>query len=290
MLLADLLQLMRRLGASDGVVRTAVSRLAKDGVLQGRRAGRQSAYALTPAADAEFREAVPLIYGSGGPAWDGRLHLAFPEPGADRSGLEAAGYALLAPGVLVSPSPAPGSVLGSVPGLGASGPASAMRQLAARAWPLARLAEAFTTYADLMRPLWPVPGARSLGRHGDPNRGDPCLAPDRVARPAAAGRTAAGRLARPRGPAAMHRHLRRGRSGIRSVAGCRFGRRNRPAARSGPARPLRAGTANDNALSRGRGRALPDVSPTSGGGKRPSAPAWSRAPTGSRFRRRSARR
>ncbi len=156
--LADLLLLMRRLGASDGVVRTAVSRLAKDGVLQGRRAGRRSAYALTPAADAEFRNAVPLIYGSGSPEWDGRLHLAFPEPGADRSGLDAAGYALLAPGVLVSPWPAPDSV----PALGASGPAEAMRQLAARAWPLGRLADALTTFADVMRPLWPVPRLEPL--------------------------------------------------------------------------------------------------------------------------------
>ena len=162
LLLADLLQLMRRLGASDGVVRTAVSRLAKDGVLQGRRAGRRAPTRSPRLPTPSSATAVPLIYGSGGPAWDGRLHLAFPEPGADRSGLDAAGYALLAPGVLVSPLPAPGSVLGSVPGLGASGPASAMRQLAARAWPLARLAEAFTSYADLMRPLWPVPALDPL--------------------------------------------------------------------------------------------------------------------------------
>lgn len=156
--LADLLQLMRRLGASDGVVRTAVSRLSKDGVLHGRRAGRRSAYALTPAADAEFRKAVPLIYGSGCQEWDGRLHLAFPEPGTDRSGLDAAGYALLAPGVLVSPWPAPGSV----PALGASGPADTMRQLAARAWPLGPLADALTMFADAMRPLWPVPALEPL--------------------------------------------------------------------------------------------------------------------------------
>lgn len=151
--LADLLVLMRRLGAGDGVVRTAVSRLAKDGVLQGRRAGRHSAYALTPRAAAEFAAAVPQIYGCGRHSWDGRLHLAFPESGADRSALEAAGFALLAPGILVSPSPVPDATLA----LEATGPDSTVAQLAARAWPVQRLGELFEGFTGLFAAMLPVP-------------------------------------------------------------------------------------------------------------------------------------
>lgn len=132
--LPDLLVLMRRLGSNDGVVRTAVSRLARDGVLQGRRVGRNSAYALTEAARAEFLAAVPRIYGAPPGDWDGRLHVVFPEPGADRTALEAGGFALLAPGVLIGPAPPPAGVP-TVAGVAAPGTA---RLLAARAWPLQR--------------------------------------------------------------------------------------------------------------------------------------------------------
>ena len=156
--LADLLTLMRRLGAGDGMVRTAVSRLAKDGVLQGRRAGRHSAYALTARAAAEFAAAVPRIYGRGRLEWDGRLHLAFPEPGADRSLLDAAGYALLAPGVLVSPWPPPDAT----PTLDAGGPADTLQHFAARAWPLVRLGELYGAFIDRFAALLPVPSLSPL--------------------------------------------------------------------------------------------------------------------------------
>lgn len=142
--LPDLLALMRRLGANDGVVRTAVSRLARDGVLEGRRAGRNSAYALTPASWTEFLAAVPRIYGASPGGWDGRLHLAFPEPGDDRTALEARGFALLAPGVLIGPGAAPSSVP-TVEGRAEPGTA---RVLANRAWPLQATEARYRTFLE----------------------------------------------------------------------------------------------------------------------------------------------
>ena len=156
--LADLLALMARLGAPNGVVRTAVSRLAKDGLVEGRRVGRRSAYALTSRGRTEFRAAIPQIYGTGRPNWDGHLRLAFPEPGTDRTPLDQAGFALIAPGVLLSPNPAPpGS-----PSLNASGPVETLQRLAARAWPLASLGEHYKAFAANFAPLHPVPPTTPL--------------------------------------------------------------------------------------------------------------------------------
>ncbi len=156
--LSDLLALMHRLGAAEGVVRTAVSRLAADGLLTGRRSGRRSSYALTERGEAEFRAAIPNIYGVPHPAWDGHLHLAFPQPGADRIALEQAGYPMLAPGVLVSPAPIPTSA----PTLLASGPAEALHDLVSRAWPIDRLAHDYVGFVALIEPLEPVPALEPL--------------------------------------------------------------------------------------------------------------------------------
>ena len=156
--LSDLLTLTRRLGAPEGVVRTAVSRLARNGLLHGRRTGRRSAYALTERGETEFRAAIPRIYGGPDPAWDGRLRLAFPTPGADRAALEAAGYASLVPGVMLSPAATPTDI----PVLEAAGPPATLQRLAARTWPLARLADDYAQFSTLMAPLSPVPPADPL--------------------------------------------------------------------------------------------------------------------------------
>ena len=156
--LADLLVLMERLGAAEGVVRTAVSRMARDGVLEGRRRGRRSAYALTASAAAAFRVAGARIYGRDERVWDGRLRLAFPDAGADRGALEAAGFAVMAPGVLVSPWGAPDGVAW----LEAGGPDGMARQLAARAWPLERLGEQYSAFGALFGALLPVPEVEPL--------------------------------------------------------------------------------------------------------------------------------
>lgn len=147
--LPDLLALMRRLGANDGVVRTAVSRLARDGVLEGRRTGRNSAYALTRTARTEFLAAVPRIYGAAPGDWDGTLHLAFPEPGTDRACLEASGFALLAPGVLIGPR-APRQPVHTIAGITEPGTAQV---LAMRAWPLQHSEARYRTFLDAFTPF-----------------------------------------------------------------------------------------------------------------------------------------
>lgn len=145
---SDLLRLMHRFALSDSVVRTALSRLAADGTLIAARHGRRSAYALTPRAEAQFRAAIPCIYGPLCPPWDGDFHLAFPEPGADRTPLDQAGFALLAPGVLIAPVTA-----STMPTLRANGSPALMRELAARAWSLEDIRARYTSFIDTFTPL-----------------------------------------------------------------------------------------------------------------------------------------
>ena len=116
-------------------------------------AGRRSAYALTLEGQREFLMAAPRIYGAPPTEWDGRLRLAFPDAGADRSGLDAAGFALLAPGVLVGPGEAPAGVAA----LTAEGSAATLRMLAERAWPLERLREAYVRFSETFGDLSPGP-------------------------------------------------------------------------------------------------------------------------------------
>lgn len=147
--LAMLLALFRAMGVGEGVVRTACSRLARNGWLARRRAGRLSFYRLGPRGLAEFGAAEARIYGSLDRPWDGKLRLAFPQAGEDRSALDAAGFAPAAPGVLASPGPAPPGVLALL----AEGDADAVRAFAARVWPIERLGEAYSRFVARFAPL-----------------------------------------------------------------------------------------------------------------------------------------
>ena len=149
--MADLLVLMRRLGASEGVVRTAVSRLTRDGWLDRHRAGRNSFYRFSAQHEAEFASASPRIYHRPAPGWNGELLIAWPEPGLVRTQLEAAGWASCAPGVLIAPglTPVPDHVLH----LRASGNADAVRSLAGRAWLLADIDARYARFLEVLAPL-----------------------------------------------------------------------------------------------------------------------------------------
>ena len=153
--LADLIQLLAGLAIGPGVVRTAISRLAADGWLEAARQGRISFYRLTARSRAEFAAAEPRIYGKLERPWDGKLRLAFPAQGADRTHLETAGFAVLAPGVLASPDPAPEPLH-----LLATGEPAALRAIAARAWPIDELAPLYADYIARFAPL--APGAARL--------------------------------------------------------------------------------------------------------------------------------
>ncbi len=156
--LASLLELMAALGANGGVVRTAVSRLTRDGWLEGRRDGRRSFYRLSRRGELESAKAGPRIYGPLDSPWGGQLRLAFAEAGVERTMLEQAGYALLAPGVLTAPDTAltPPPV---IPALLSHGTPEAMRALAARAWPVTRIGEGYSGFVNVFASL----GGRTAG-------------------------------------------------------------------------------------------------------------------------------
>ena len=150
--LASLLELMAALGANGGVVRTAMSRLARDGWLESHRDGRRSFYRLSRRGELESAKAGPRIYGPLDSPWNGQLSLAFAEAGVERTMLEQAGYALLAPGVLAAPdtalTPPPG-----IPALLSHGTPESLRALAARAWPVTQVGEGYSGFVDLFASL-----------------------------------------------------------------------------------------------------------------------------------------
>lgn len=151
--LASLIDTMALFRIESGLVRTAMSRLAADGLFDRSKAGRNAFYRLSSRGRVEFDEASRRIYRDGPRAWDGTFTLAV-APGQDersaaRERYARAGFAALAPGTFVTPGPAvtSGSDDSSFV-FSATLPQDEARRLAASAWTLAPLGEhyaAFTT-------------------------------------------------------------------------------------------------------------------------------------------------
>lgn len=149
---ASLLAVMSAMGIGEGVVRTALSRLAADGWLERRRIGRHGFYRLAAKGAAAFADATRRIYGPARAGAEAGLVLVVLGPDAARvearAALEAAGFGGLAPGVFVAPAATAvpnlsGALrLEAVPAPG-DGPA-----LAALAWPLAELGERYRRFLD----------------------------------------------------------------------------------------------------------------------------------------------
>ncbi len=78
--LGSLIALAAPFGLNERLVRTAATRLAKDGWLEGRRAGKLSEYRLSPDGRARFAEATKRIYGGPDTAWSGRWTLVVLPP------------------------------------------------------------------------------------------------------------------------------------------------------------------------------------------------------------------
>lgn len=70
--LGSLIELARPFGLNERLVRTAAARLAKDGWLEGHRAGKRSEYRLSPDGRERFAEATKRIYSQPDSAWSGR--------------------------------------------------------------------------------------------------------------------------------------------------------------------------------------------------------------------------
>lgn len=149
--LPALLTLMRRLGFTDGVVRTALSRLTADGWLDRIRTGRMSFYRLAARGLQEISVATPRIYGPLSRPWNGQLRIVLADAGTDRIKLDHAGYALVAPGVLIAPDYA--AVPSDVLYLLAGGEPEAVRSVAGRVWPLSTLAATYSAFVEQFTPM-----------------------------------------------------------------------------------------------------------------------------------------
>lgn len=164
--MGTLIELCARVGISETLVRTAVSRLVAAGRLEGTRKGRRSYYRLTEAAGSEFAEAAERIFTSSPPRTAWRFVL-----GQDASSdLAGRGFVALAAGVLFGPDDG-----GPVPGIAFRASwqqdADGLRALAAAQWRLAERAaeiEAFSARFGALEPLLaagpPDPGSALLAR------------------------------------------------------------------------------------------------------------------------------
>ena len=98
-------------GGNDGVVRTAMSRLAADGWLERNKVGRNSFYRLVQRERLTFDIATKHIYGPPASDWTGRFELLLIANGGDRDAareaLKNAGFGSPLPGVWVAPSGVP---------------------------------------------------------------------------------------------------------------------------------------------------------------------------------------
>ncbi|MEP9375595.1 phenylacetic acid degradation operon negative regulatory protein PaaX [Aquabacter sp. CN5-332] len=151
--LGTLSAFFRALDISDGVVRTAMSRLASDGWLERTKVGRNSYYRLAEKGRETFQQATSHIYSQNAPAWAGHFDMLLAENGA-RGALEAAGFGSPAPGVWIAPGgvPVPVEADGALR-LRAGGDDAANRALAARAWALEATGEAYARFLDAFSPL-----------------------------------------------------------------------------------------------------------------------------------------
>ncbi|MDC7986074.1 phenylacetic acid degradation operon negative regulatory protein PaaX [Rhodoplanes sp. TEM] len=155
--LGTLLMFFRELGIAEGVVRTAMSRLAADGWLERHKAGRNSFYRLADKGRETFAAATRHIYAAQPPAFTGHLDLVLlangPGRDAARAALDEAGWGSPSAGVFVAPGwPLPAAARGELI-LQATGSEAVLRDLAARSWPLDATADAYHGFVDTFSPL-----------------------------------------------------------------------------------------------------------------------------------------
>ncbi|MHB1431437.1 MAG: PaaX family transcriptional regulator, partial [Streptosporangiaceae bacterium] len=158
---AALVRLLVPMGISAPAVRTAVSRMVRQGWLEPVRLPGGPGYRLTPRAVSRLARAGDRIYATGLPGWDGRWHVIVIErigERARRERLRAAlgylGYACVDGSTWVSPRPSP-----ELDALLAAEQVRAERfmadydgddrGLASRAWDIDGLARAYRRWLDL---------------------------------------------------------------------------------------------------------------------------------------------
>lgn len=145
--LGSLTEIMALFRIDAGHVRTAMSRLTTDGWLERVRIGRNSYYRLSKRGEGSFTAATRRIYFPQSATFDGKVTLALlgsdaSDRGSIRSALEEAGFAALSPTSYVAVGAK--SDLPRLTGVHVlTAEASEARTLAAAAWKLDQLAQAY---------------------------------------------------------------------------------------------------------------------------------------------------
>ncbi|PPJ48425.1 PaaX family transcriptional regulator [Rhizobium sp. KAs_5_22] len=149
--MGTLVEICARLGISETLVRTAVSRLVAAEQLVGERDGRRSYYRLASGARTEFAAAARLLYG---PPADADGFLIHHAPGLSDEMIRRAGLGRMGPDLYLRPNHP-----GSVPFLGLTFRAEVMKDgvlladYAATLWNLQSFADEYRAMIDLFSPL-----------------------------------------------------------------------------------------------------------------------------------------
>jgi phenylacetic acid degradation operon negative regulatory protein len=169
---AALVKLLAPVGIAAPAVRTAVSRMVRQGWLHPLRLVSGPGYLLTPKAARRLDEAAGRIHRGGRNGWDGRFDLVLldaPLAARDAKRLTFLGYGMVSDLVWVAIRPADevdAVLTGAAAGYqrftaghaaGSAGPA----ELAGRAWDLPGLAADYAEFLDRQRPLVTAINARS---------------------------------------------------------------------------------------------------------------------------------
>ena len=156
--LGTLLEFFEQLDIDASVVRTAMSRLAADGLFERNKVGRKSFYRLVKSERQTFDIATRHIYGPPASDWTGRFELLLIGNGEDRDAsreaLKNAGFGSPLPGVWVAPSgvPVPDEAAGAIR-LEVSAEDDSGRRLLSESWPLDRTADAYQKFMKSFEPL-----------------------------------------------------------------------------------------------------------------------------------------
>jgi phenylacetic acid degradation operon negative regulatory protein len=169
---AALVKLLAPVGIAPPAVRTAVSRMVRQGWLHPMRLVSGPGYLLTPKAARRLDEAAARIYRTGRNGWDGRFDLLLtygPVPRREAKRLTFLGYGMVGEFAWVAPraSDEAEAVLADA-GIGyerfsashAAGSAGAAA-LVGRAWDLTEIGKAYEDFVETQRPIVTAINARS---------------------------------------------------------------------------------------------------------------------------------
>lgn len=156
--LGTLLAFFKGMGVGENVVRSAVSRLTAEDWLIRTKVGRNSFYHLAARGQDTFAQAARKIYHQPRQSWNGAFEALLVEaPVRDSvaTALEQAGFGMPMPGLFIAPGGSRMAETAQAEGvrLTLAGGPEELRELAARAWKLPRLAVFYQRFADVFAPL-----------------------------------------------------------------------------------------------------------------------------------------